>query len=94
MGARNLKPVHYRNRGSQNLENEPKELDQQRNAEAGTVWNHKTGPKKDAGSLEPMIDLPCSTEIREMDQATKIRFLDCSIDYTQCPYERCIKKLV
>ncbi len=38
--------------------------------------------------------LECLKKIREDDTPTQIQFRDCLIDYTFCPNEKCIKKLV
>ncbi len=37
---------------------------------------------------------PCSSILRETDEATGIQFLNCEIDYTRCTNTRCIRKLV
>lgn len=38
--------------------------------------------------------LDCLVELRRDDSHTGIQYRDCLIDYTSCPNQRCIKKLV
>lgn len=38
--------------------------------------------------------LECLVELRTEDAATGIQFRECLIDYTRCPNQSCIKKLV
>lgn len=38
--------------------------------------------------------LDCLVELRPEDTLSGVQFRDCAIDYTACPNQRCIKKLV
>lgn len=38
--------------------------------------------------------LECLIELRRMDRASGVEFRDCLIDYTRCPNNQCIKKLL
>ncbi|MEQ9365085.1 MAG: hypothetical protein RIF32_12615 [Leptospirales bacterium] len=38
--------------------------------------------------------LECLVELRADDAATGIQFRECLIDYTRCPNQSCIKKLL
>ncbi|MCR9143288.1 MAG: hypothetical protein NXI24_13620 [bacterium] len=38
--------------------------------------------------------LECLVELRASDPATGIQFRECLIDYTRCPNQSCIKKLL
>lgn len=39
-------------------------------------------------------ELDCLVELRPEDSATGVQFRECLIDYTVCPNQRCIKKLL
>ncbi len=44
-------------------------------------------------SEDLLTDMACREELRSPDLHTGIQYRSCSIDYTQCPAKRCIKKL-
>lgn len=47
-----------------------------------------------AAATSPFAGLECLVELRADDAATGIQFRECLIDYTRCPNQSCIKKLL
>lgn len=68
----------------------------------GKYWSaHVAEPEKIEGTRNgrhagtvALAELECLIEVRPEDGPTGIQFRDCLIDYTRCPNNRCIKKLV
>lgn len=40
------------------------------------------------------VELDCLAELRAPDLVTGVQFRECRVDYTQCPNDRCVKRLV
>ena len=60
---------------------------------AQSLTTHRQNPGR-VYAPEEFSLLGCLVELRADDSLTGVQYRDCQIDYTACPNQRCIKKLV